>query len=235
MLVGGSVPSEGRVELFYEGEWGRVDVSSTISDITVARVACQQVGYPYCGGTGDFGWGSGTAWVFILSCTGDEERLEQCNHLGWRYSLCFNCTGLGVRCRGECTVCEVYTHWKVWNAGLTSHCCELYLGLLQHLSRPTGADEGPFNVSIEATPFSAFIEWMEPSDNIPLVSGYNITVETLLTKATRTVHTEGNAHEATVIGLTPFTKYSFTVTTKYNCGFGPPSEAVVWRTREHGK
>ena len=126
-------------------------------------------------------------------------------------------------------LCVKYTH-----AGLTSHCCELYLGLLQHLSRPTGADEGPFNVSIGATPFSAFIEWMEPSDNIPLVTGYNITVETLLTKATRTVHIEGNSHKATVTGLTPFTKY-FTVTAKYNCGFGPPSEAVVWRTREHGK
>ena len=110
-LVNGSVPSQGRVELFYEGEWGRVDVSSTISDITVARVACQQVGYPYCGGTGDFGRSSGPAWVFILSCTGDEERLEQCSHFGWRYSLCFNCPGLGVRCIGECTVCEVYTCW----------------------------------------------------------------------------------------------------------------------------
>ena len=121
-----------------------------------------------------------------------------------------------------------YTH-----AGLTSHCCELYLELLQHLSHSTGADEGPFNVSIEATPFSAFIEWMEPSDNIPLVTGYNITVETLLTKATWTI--EGNSTEANVTGLNPFTEYSFAVTAKYNCGFGPPSEAVVWRTREHGK
>ena len=76
---------------------------------------------------------------------------------------------------------------------------------------------------------------MEPSDNIPLVTCYNITVETLLTKATRTVHVEGNYTEANVTGLNPFMEYSFTVTAKYSCGFGPPSEAVVWRTREHGK
>ena len=100
---------------------------------------------------------------------------------------------------------------------------------------PTGAEKGPFNVSIEATPFSVHIEWMEPSDNIPFVTGYNITVETLVTKATRTVYVEGSPHEANVTGLSPFTEYSFTVTAEYRYGAGPPSEAVVQRTREHGK
>ena len=90
-------------------------------------------------------------------------------------------------------------------------------------------------MTIEATPFSVFIEWMEPSDNVPLVTDYNITVEDLVTKATRTVHTEGNSHQANVTGLTPFTEYSFTVAAEYKYGLGPPSEAVVQRTKEHGK
>ena len=90
-------------------------------------------------------------------------------------------------------------------------------------------------MSIVTTPFSVYIEWMEPSDNIPFVTGYNITVENLVTMATRTVQVEGSSHGANVTGLTPFTEYSFTVTAEYKYGPGPPSEAVVQRTREHGK
>ena len=108
-LVTGSVPSEGRVELFYEGEWGRVVVNSSNSD-TVARVACRQAGYPYTEGTGSFEQGSGPVWVVISWCTGDEERVEQCFHYGWHVNLCLSCPDLGVRCRGKCVVCEEHTH-----------------------------------------------------------------------------------------------------------------------------
>ena len=90
-------------------------------------------------------------------------------------------------------------------------------------------------MSIEATPFSVFIKWMELPENIPLVTGYNISVESLVTMETRTVYIKGNYTEANVTGLTPFTEYSFTVTAEYQFGFGPSSEAVIWRTREHGK
>ena len=90
-------------------------------------------------------------------------------------------------------------------------------------------------MSIESTPFSVSIEWVELSDNIPLVTGYNITVENLATDTMRIVHVEGNSHKATVTGLTPFTDYSFTVIAKYKYGLGPPSKAVVQRTKEHGK
>ena len=107
-LVGGSVPSEGIVELFYEGEWGRV-VYSFNSD-TSARVACQQAGYPYTEGTGSFGQGSGPVWVVIWHCTGDEKRVEQCVHYGWRGNLCHSCLDLGVRCRGECVQCVKSKH-----------------------------------------------------------------------------------------------------------------------------
>ena len=103
-MVGGSVPSEGRVELFYEGEWGTVVADSD----TVARVACRQAGYPYTKGTGSFERGSGPVWVEIWRCTGDEERVEQCDHWGWRF-FSFH-SDLGVRCRGECVWCEKDMH-----------------------------------------------------------------------------------------------------------------------------
>ena len=100
---------------------------------------------------------------------------------------------------------------------------------------PIAADKRPSNVSIEATPFSVFIEWMEHSDNIPFVTGYNITMKNMVTKATRTVYVEGGSRKANVTGLTPFTEYSFTVRAEYKYGAGPPSETMTQRTREHGK
>ena len=101
-MVGGSDPSEGRVELFYEGEWGRVFQSST-SNAAKAHVACRQAGYPYSEGLQSFGQGSGPVWLFILGCTGDEERVEQCWHYGWRRMYSFQ-SDLGVRCRGKCGI-----------------------------------------------------------------------------------------------------------------------------------
>ena len=99
-LVGGSVPSEGRVELFYEGGWRGVLVFIYLT-AAAARVACRQVGYPYSDGTRYFEPGSGPARVTIISCNGDEERIEQCEHFGWRSFIDFNTTA-GVSCRGEC-------------------------------------------------------------------------------------------------------------------------------------
>ena len=229
-LVNGSVPSEGRVELFYEGEWGRVVVSSYSSD-TVARVACRQAGYPYTEGTGFFKQGSGPVWVVIWRCTGDEERVEQCIHNGWKYNTCPSCLAFGVRCRGECA-------WSAKDTHRIKRCLttESYLRLSHHpLYLPIAADKRPFNVSIEATPFSVFIEWMEPSVNIPFVTGYNITMETMVKKEIRTVCVAGSSRKSNVTGLTPFMEYSFTVTAEYKYGAGPPSETVTQRTKEHGK
>ena len=112
-LVNGSDPSEGRIELFYEEEWRRVlnNIPDGSDTTDVAHVACQQAGYPYTEGTQSFGRGSGPVWILISTCTGDEERLEQCDHLGWKFDPCFFCADLGVQCRGECLQIEdIHTH-----------------------------------------------------------------------------------------------------------------------------
>ena len=107
-LVGGSDPSEGRVELFYEGEWWRV-LQDNPPIAALADVACRQAGYPYSEGLQSFGQGSGPAWLEIFECTGDEERVEQCTHLGWRIILSIS-FDLSVRCRGKCGTRRTQMH-----------------------------------------------------------------------------------------------------------------------------
>ena len=117
-LVGGSDPSEGRVELYYEGEWGRVLQylgffpyrTIPYSPAAVAHVVCWQAGYPYSEGVKLFGHGSGPPWLAIFQCTGDEERVEQCGHFyGWR-SIYLSDPDLGVRCRGKCGTRRTHMH-----------------------------------------------------------------------------------------------------------------------------
>ena len=98
-LVGCSDPSEERVELFYGGQWGRV-VIDLIQGAAVADVACRQAGYPYSEGLQLFRKASGPVWLVIYHCTGDEERVEQCWHFGWR-SMYASHPDICVRCRGK--------------------------------------------------------------------------------------------------------------------------------------
>ena len=133
-------------------------------------------------------------------------------------------------------MCTITPSWRRTHTLSRCLTAESNLRLSHHLLYlPIAADKRPSNVSIEATPFSVFIEWMEHSDNIPFVTGYNITIENTVTKATRTVYVEGGSRKANVTGLTPFTEYSFTVTAEYKYGAGPPSETMSLRTREDGK
>ena len=44
-LVGGEVPSEGRLEVYFSGQWGAVCGEGTV-DGNVATTVCKQLGYP---------------------------------------------------------------------------------------------------------------------------------------------------------------------------------------------
>ena len=61
-LVGGSDPLEGRVELFYEGEWGQVVAHRGTN---AANFACRQAGHPYSEGIQSFVQGNGSVWLYI--------------------------------------------------------------------------------------------------------------------------------------------------------------------------
>ena len=82
-LVGGSAPSEGRLEILHENEWGTVCDDSF--DARDADVACRQLGYAsasdFLGAfRNPFGPGTGHIVLDDLHCTGDEARLDECPH-----------------------------------------------------------------------------------------------------------------------------------------------------------
>uniref|UniRef100_A0A8C5Q4L1 SRCR domain-containing protein n=1 Tax=Leptobrachium leishanense TaxID=445787 RepID=A0A8C5Q4L1_9ANUR len=103
-LVNGADSCQGRIEIFYKGNWGTVcDDDWGLSD---ASVVCRQI---HCGQALDyksnayFGYGTGLILLDNVNCDGSEPYLSACYSLGWGIHNCGHhedagiiCTGLGV-------------------------------------------------------------------------------------------------------------------------------------------
>lgn len=91
--------SVGRVEIFYDGQWGTV--CDDAWDINDANVVCKQLGYQrasraFRGAT--HGHGSGPIWMDDVSCSGGETHLYDCGHRGWGNSNCTHSRDASVEC-----------------------------------------------------------------------------------------------------------------------------------------
>ena len=89
----------GRVEVFYNGQWG------TVCDdgwgINNAKVVCRQLGYSGAFNAlqgGQVASGSGPILLDEVSCTGKEPNLTSCSHLGWEINDCSHFEDAGVQC-----------------------------------------------------------------------------------------------------------------------------------------
>ncbi|XP_069016847.1 lysyl oxidase homolog 3B isoform X2 [Embiotoca jacksoni] len=94
--------NEGRVELFYKGEWG------TICDddfsITNANVLCRQLGFVAATGwthSAKYGKGQGKIWLDNVQCSGGEKSIDHCKSRGWGNSDCTHDEDAGVVCKDE--------------------------------------------------------------------------------------------------------------------------------------
>ena len=102
-LVGGSSHYEGRVEVYYNGDWGTVCDDGW--DDTDAGVVCRQLGLGSTGisyGSTYFGQGTGPIWLDNIACMGNESTLARCGHLG--FNITRNCShneDVGVKCHGK--------------------------------------------------------------------------------------------------------------------------------------
>jgi hypothetical protein len=108
-LVGGSTTSEGRVEIYYSGEWGTV--CHNLWSFNDAQVVCRQLGYS---GTirsrtaAYYGQGSGKIWMDRVTCSGSESRLSSCSFSGWGVysSTCDHGDDAGVACKCMTVCCK---------------------------------------------------------------------------------------------------------------------------------
>ena len=99
-LSGGNSYNEGRVEVYYNGEWGTL-CDNGWSSID-AGVVCRQLGFGSSGiafHSARFGQGLGPIWLDSIVCSGSESTLLSCGHLGINVTRSCNSNEIaGVRC-----------------------------------------------------------------------------------------------------------------------------------------
>ncbi|MEJ1269232.1 hypothetical protein NN561_000041 [Cricetulus griseus] len=98
-LVNGASASEGRVEIFYRGQWGTV--CDNLWNILDANVVCRALGYENATralGRAAFGPGQGPVMLDEVECAGTEPSLANCSSLGWLKSRCGHEKDAGVVC-----------------------------------------------------------------------------------------------------------------------------------------
>nr|XP_048714637.1 neurotrypsin-like isoform X2 [Caretta caretta] len=101
-LAGGRTPSEGRVEVYYRGDWGTVcDDGWTALN---AQVVCRQLGFSgpaSLASEGEYTLGQGFILLDDMACTGTEFSLLDCPHSNWGQHDCSHAEDVGVRCSPE--------------------------------------------------------------------------------------------------------------------------------------
>ncbi len=99
-LVGGWDINSGRVEVFYNNEWGTVCDDNW--DVQDATVICRQLNLPIdfvaAHSNSYFGEGSGPIWLDDVGCSGQEQSLNECPNSGWGSHNCGHSEDAGVSC-----------------------------------------------------------------------------------------------------------------------------------------
>ncbi|KAM9570197.1 lysyl oxidase homolog 3B-like isoform 2-T2 [Salvelinus alpinus] len=94
--------NEGRIEVFYKGEWGTIcDDDFSLSN---ANVLCRQLGFVSATGwthSAKYGKGLGKIWLDNVQCNGGEKSIDLCKSRGWGNSDCTHDEDAGVVCKDE--------------------------------------------------------------------------------------------------------------------------------------
>ena len=101
-LAGTNSHYYGRVEVYYNAEWGTVCDDGW--DTTDATVVCRQMGF-YSSvrayRSAHYGQGTGPIWLSRLSCIGNEPKLTDCSQLSVETKNCTHSDDASVFCNGN--------------------------------------------------------------------------------------------------------------------------------------
>lgn len=107
-LAGSSRQSEGRVEIYHDGQWGTVCDDGW--DLKEAQVVCRQLKFPGAVSVVTeeiYGKASGPIWMDDMECSGTEKYLHACKFKGWGISDCSHKEDVSVVCEtGEGTLTD---------------------------------------------------------------------------------------------------------------------------------
>ena len=116
---------EGRVEIYYNREWGTV--CGDFWDLRDAIVVCRQLGYTTAARRSvgaEFGQGTGRIWRDDVDCSGSESRLSSCSARYWGITNCYHSNDAGVVCASK--LCELarcaYTTYCLGASACTCTC-----------------------------------------------------------------------------------------------------------------
>ena len=99
-LVGGSSSNEGRVEVYYNGEW--FSVCDDGWNDTDAGVVCRELGVGSSGRSAYFGSSGNPVLLGDVVCSDSDLMFARCGHNGVNNTG--KCSGFaGVKCYGNCT------------------------------------------------------------------------------------------------------------------------------------
>lgn len=106
------MPSEGRLEVLYNGTWGTV--CDDFFNWREAFVVCRQLNYVgvLSVSASLFGVGDGPIWLDDVDCSGSEDSILDCPHDGFGVHNCGHTEDIGIICGG----CYKYT-----SIGIISH------------------------------------------------------------------------------------------------------------------
>ncbi|RDD41199.1 Deleted in malignant brain tumors 1 protein [Trichoplax sp. H2] len=98
-LVGGNHNFEGRVEVYYNSQWGTI--CNDKWSINNANVICRQLGFSGAASvpsTARYGYGSGIIGFDDIQCSGNETTITKCPHRSWGISNCGHSEDAAVVC-----------------------------------------------------------------------------------------------------------------------------------------
>ncbi|XP_063448443.1 neurotrypsin-like [Mytilus trossulus] len=99
-LVDGTKPSNGRIEIFHNGEWGTV--CDTSFNAAHATVICRMLGYNNSDAsilkTPVISQGKGKIFFENINCLGQEMDIEDCTFSNWENSHCNHANDIGIDC-----------------------------------------------------------------------------------------------------------------------------------------
>ena len=124
-MVGSSSQYQGRVEVYYNGEWGTVCDDGW--DNTDATVVCRQLGFYFsvrAYGSARYGQGTGPIWLSRLSCFGNESNLFECGQ-SVAAKNCTHSDDAAVNCG--------YYYYYYYQSHIRREFSKVYVFMLKHI------------------------------------------------------------------------------------------------------